>query len=111
MSIPSHVPAVRVEDVPDDAVLLDVREPEEWTAGHAPAARHIPLAELPARLAEVPADQEVVVTCRAGGRSARAVAYLNASGHRAVNLDGGMQAWAERGKPMTSESGQPPAVA
>jgi rhodanese-related sulfurtransferase len=97
--------------VPDGAYLLDVREPGEWVAGHAPDATHVPLGELVARVDEVPADQDVVVVCRSGGRSAQATAYLNGIGRRAVNLDGGMQAWAAAGRPMVSETGAAAVVA
>lgn len=58
----------------------------------------------------MPADSEVYVVCKVGGRSAQAVQYLNAQGRKAVNVDGGMLAWAEAGRPMVSETGQPPAV-
>src|SRR6185437_6030214 len=97
---PPPVPSVSAADVPADAYLLDVREQEEWLAGHAPDAVHLPLGALPARLAEVPTDREVVVVCRVGSRSALATAFLGARGLRAVNLDGGMWAWAAAGRPM-----------
>jgi rhodanese-related sulfurtransferase len=108
---PPPVPSIDATAVPADAYLLDVREPAEWTAGHAPDAVHLPLGHLMARLAEVPADREVVVVCRVGSRSAHATAFLNAQGRRAVNLDGGMVAWAAAGRPMASETGRPPVVA
>jgi rhodanese-related sulfurtransferase len=98
-------------DVADDAYLLDVREPEEWTAGHAPGAHHLPMMEIPARMAEVPTDVEVVVVCRSGGRSGQVVSYLMANGWDNVrNLDGGMQVWAASGREVVSESGQPAQV-
>jgi rhodanese-related sulfurtransferase len=105
------VPSVAATAVPTDAYVIDVREPEEWVAGHLPDAVHLPLGHLVSRLAEVPTDREVVVVCRVGSRSAQATAYLNATGHRALNLDGGMLAWAAAGKPMVSETGAPPVVA
>lgn len=104
---PPPVPAVAVPALPDDAWLLDVREPDEWEAGHAPDAHHVPLSELPARVGEVPADRDVVVVCRVGSRSAQAVAWLLHQGRTAVNLDGGMSAWAAAGRPMVSDSGEP----
>lgn len=106
----TQVPSVAATAVADDAWLLDVREPDEWQAGHAPTATHVPLGQLVARLDEVPADQEVIVVCRSGGRSAMATDYLNQVGRQATNLDGGMQAWARAGRPMVSESGTTPAV-
>ena len=93
------------------AYLLDVREPDEWTAGHAPDAHHLPMMEVPARLAEIPQDTEVVVVCRSGGRSGQVVSYLMGNGWDNVrNLDGGMQAWAGHGRDVVSENGQSPRV-
>ena len=90
-------------DVNDSTVLLDVREPDEWALGRAPQAVLIPLGELPTRLSEVPADRPVVVACRSGRRSARAVAFLNEQGIDAVNLAGGMLAWHRAGRPMVHD--------
>lgn len=93
------------------AFLLDVREPDEWQAGHAPEARHMPMMEVPARVAEIPNDTEVVVVCRSGGRSGQVVSYLMNNGWDNVrNLDGGMQAWAADGRDVVSENGQPARV-
>ncbi|MDE9366571.1 rhodanese-like domain-containing protein [Luteipulveratus sp. YIM 133132] len=94
----------------DDAVLLDVREQDEWDAGHAPGAVHIPLAEVPNRLEELPDAEPLPVICRSGGRSGRAVQWLSAQGYPAVNVEGGMQAWAQGGKPVVSDSGKEPEV-
>lgn len=105
------VPQVQVAAVPADGWLLDVREPEEWLAGHAPDARHVPLGELGARSAEVPADQTIYVICRSGNRSAYATEALNAAGWQAVNVAGGMQQWAAAGRAMISEEGAQPYVA
>jgi rhodanese-related sulfurtransferase len=108
----NEVPGVSADDVPDDAYLLDVREDDEWEAGHAAQAHHLPMMQIPARLDEVPSDRDVVVVCRVGSRSAQVVAYLQAAGRANVrNLDGGMVAWAHAGKPMTSEDGGVPQVA
>ena len=105
------MPSVRPDDVPADAYLLDVRDPDEWTAGHAPGAHHVPMMEVPARLEEIPADSDVVVVCRMGGRSAQVVTYLANQGWDNVrNLDGGMEDWAATGHPMVSENGQAPRV-
>ena len=106
-----QIPTILAGQVPADAYLLDVREPDEWVAGHAPSAVHLPLMDIPARLEEVPRDGDVVVVCRMGGRSAQAVAYLMQNGYdNVVNLDGGMRDWAAVGKPMVSEDGQPARV-
>ena len=107
------VPSVTVSDVPavpDEIVLLDVREPYEWQAGHVEGAMHVPMGEVVARLGELPQDRELVVVCKVGGRSAQVVQYLNQAGFNAVNLDGGMSAWARAGRRMVSDTGAPPAV-
>jgi len=94
-----------------DVYLLDVREPDEWDAGHAPGAHHLPMMEIPARMAEVPADIDVVVVCRSGARSGRVVSYLIGNGWDNVrNLDGGMQSWAAASRDVVSENGQPARV-
>jgi rhodanese-related sulfurtransferase len=104
----SDIPAA---SVPDDAWLLDVREDDEWTAGHVPGAVHIPLGQLGARTAEIPQDEIVYVICRSGGRSGRATEALAGAGWQAVNVAGGMQSWAAAGRPMTADTGAEPFVA
>lgn len=92
----------------DDAVVIDVREQNEWDAGHAPGAIHIPLGELPARLGELPEADErdpLRIICRSGGRSARAVAWLEQQGFDVANVEGGMKQWAVAGKPVVADSG------
>lgn len=106
-----QLPAVTASEVPADAYLLDVREPEEWAAGHAPGAGHLPMHQVPARLAEIPTDREVVVVCRAGHRSAHVVHYLRSQGRVNVrNLTGGMRAWVAAGRPLTADHADPPQV-
>ncbi|GAA3053515.1 rhodanese-like domain-containing protein [Pseudonocardia yunnanensis] len=94
-------------DLPVDAALLDVRENDEWAAGHAPGARHLPMSELTARINELPDDDPLYVVCRSGGRSARVVAYLAGQGYPVVNVDGGMQSWAAQGRTIVSDNGNP----
>jgi rhodanese-related sulfurtransferase len=112
--IPQQVPTVTVPDVPaelpQNTVLLDVREQDEWDAGHAPNAQHIPMSELAGRLGELPAEQEVLVICRSGGRSARVTAYLNANGWDARNVGGGMQQWAATGRDLACDQGDPQVI-
>jgi rhodanese-related sulfurtransferase len=107
---PPPVPSVDPAGVSADAVLLDVREPDEWQAGHIEGALHIPLADLPARVGELSPDAEIVVVCRSGARSGRAVGWLGQNGYDVLNLDGGMVAWAAAGQKMVSETGEAPAV-
>ena len=105
---PAQVPDITVESLPDplpaEVAVLDVRESDEWAAGHVPGAVHIPLSQLPGRGDLVPAGQ-VLVVCRSGSRSARATAYLNQQGADATNLRDGMRGWARAGRPMVSETG------
>jgi rhodanese-related sulfurtransferase len=87
--------------------LLDVREQDEWDAGHIEGAQHIPLGELGARLAEVPKEQVVVAVCRSGSRSDRAAKGLRLSGFLAENLDGGVTAWSRAGLALVAKGGGP----
>lgn len=79
--------------------LIDVREADEFAAGHVPGAISIPMSEITTRLDELP-DGAFDVICQAGGRSARVVEYLEAQGHDATNIDGGTGAWIALGKPV-----------
>ena len=106
----SDVPSVSVAEVGDDACFLDVREADEWAAGHIPGAIHLPMAELVERLHEIPSDRHVVAVCRVGARSAQATAYLLQQRLSIKNLSGGMAAWAAAGRPMESDCGRPPQV-
>ncbi|AMW05480.1 MBL fold metallo-hydrolase [Gemmatimonas phototrophica] len=84
--------------------VLDVRGRSEWAAGHIPHARHIPLGELPERLAELPAAP-LVVQCQSGARSAIATSLLHRLGRRdAVNLQGGYAGWQANGLPTSLSS-------
>src|SRR4051812_5385808 len=93
------------------SVLVDVREPYEWNAGHAPDARHIPLGQLTGRIAELPTDRQIILVSRSGTRSAQAPAVLTTAGLNAANLTGGMWAWASSGLPVVTDSGEPGTVA
>jgi rhodanese-related sulfurtransferase len=89
----------------DGAVVIDVREPDEWAAGHIPGAILIPLGELPSRIGDVPPNRPIVVVCRSGNRSAQARDILIGAGFPAVtSLDGGMTAWAKSGMPIETGS-------
>jgi rhodanese-related sulfurtransferase len=92
------------------AVLLDVREPDEWRAGHVKGARHIPLGQLPQRTRELPPGRPVITVCRSGARSARAAGLLAAQGVLVSNLTGGMRAWQQAGLPVAGKGGRPGAV-
>jgi len=105
------IPAVRARELGDEVYLVDVREDDEWSAGHAPGAVHLPMMELPGRIEEIPADRDVVVVCRTGHRSAEVVGYLLGRGFGQVrNLADGMVGWVAAGRPLVSEDGDVPAV-
>ena len=105
------VPELPAAGLPEGAYLLDVREDDEWAAGHAPDAVHISLGDLGGRTDQVPRDREVYVICRAGSRSAYAAQALGAGGWSVVNVADGMLGWESAGRPMVSESGADPFVA
>ncbi|MFE6777754.1 rhodanese-like domain-containing protein [Streptomyces sp. NPDC057702] len=109
-----QMPEVEAAAVPADGFLLDVREHDEWAAGHAEGALHVPMGEVVERfgeLTEAAADgRRVHVVCRVGGRSARVAQYLLAQGLDAVNVGGGMLAWQAAGRPMVSDGEQPASV-
>jgi rhodanese-related sulfurtransferase len=98
------------EAIVKGASLLDVREPDEYDAGHAPMATSIPLGELENRIAELPRGVTIVCVCRSGGRSAAAAQGLTAMGLDAVNLAGGMHAWAADGLAIVAANGSPGTV-
>lgn len=76
------------------AILLDVRESWELDVARLPDTLHIPMAEVPARLAELDRQRQIVVLCRSGGRSLTVARFLEAQGYRSVaNLAGGILAW------------------
>jgi rhodanese-related sulfurtransferase len=77
-----------------DVILLDVREHDELAVAAVTGAVHIPMREIPARLAELDADKPLVVMCHSGGRSRRVAEYLTANGFATVfNLKGGIDSW------------------
>lgn len=81
------------------AVLLDVREPSELRIVAVPGALHIPMREVPRRMAEVPRDRPVLVICHHGGRSQVVADWLAAKGYAAENVAGGIDAWADEVDP------------
>jgi rhodanese-related sulfurtransferase len=101
-------PLVAAQLQREGAVLLDVREQSEWSAGRAPKARHIPLAQLGSRISrEVPATATVLTICRSGGRSSQAAATLRRQGYTVVDVAGGMRAWQAAGLPVVASGGRP----
>ena len=87
------------------ALILDVREPSEWAAGHVQGATLIPLGSLASRVSEVPKDKDVVVVCRTGVRSAQGRDILQKAGFtRVTSMVGGLTAWQNQG--LTLVKGQ-----
>ena len=80
--------------------ILDVREPDEWAAGHIPDAMHIPMNQVPERLDELDTDRLVVAVCHSGRRSGEVANYLSRLGLSAENMPGGMVEWAAQGLPV-----------
>ncbi len=85
------------------AFILDVREPDEWNAGHIPGATLIPLGELASRVDELPRDQQIVVVCRSGNRSqAGRDILLDAGFQEVTSMSGGMNDWTSQGLPTVT---------
>lgn len=101
-----HIPPAEASDlIAAGALALDVREAEEWAAGHLDGAEWIPLGELGGRLDEVPRDRPVVVVCRTGSRSGYVADALAGAGFDARNLAGGLRAWTAAGLPLVPAGG------
>lgn len=95
-----QITTAELAELGEDITLIDVREPDEYAAGHVPWAVSVPLGELAGsagQLAEAPGP--VYLICQSGGRSARATGYLEQRGIEAVNVDGGTGAWIAEGRP------------
>jgi len=84
----------------DGAVVVDVREPSEYVAGHVPGARLIPLGRLPEHLSELPRGERIYVVCASGNRSLAAADFLARAGVDAVSVTGGTGAWQRAGRPV-----------
>lgn len=98
---PDIEPAEAAQRVGEGALLLDVRENDEWDAGHIPGSTHIPLSELQGRIGELPTDQTIVVICRSGNRSQQARDLILAAGLTNVtSVNGGVRAWQAAGYPF-----------
>lgn len=96
----SEIDVRDLEAVHDEAEIIDVREPDEYVAGHVPGARLVPMGQLPSRVEEVPRDKRVYVVCASGNRSGVMVDFLRAQGVDAVNVAGGTKAWMAAGFPV-----------
>ena len=92
----------QAKDLLNQAVFLDVREPEEYEAGHIERSTHIPIGQIAQRVEEVPTDRSIVVVCQIGQRSALVADFLTQRGLDAQNLEGGLEAWMAEGLPLRS---------
>jgi rhodanese-related sulfurtransferase len=89
-----------------EALVLDVREPEEYTHGHVPGAINLPQAEIASRLDELPRDRPIITVCQVGARSRRAAQFLLQMGfERVASTTGGTEGWINAGKPIEGEHG------
>lgn len=113
-----HTPEIRHLDpaeskrrIDGGAMLLDVRNADEWEAGHVEGSTWIPMNQIVDRQGEIPTDREIVVICKVGGRSARVAEALVGAGYDAANVAGGAEAWQAAGLPIVTSDGQPGTVA
>jgi rhodanese-related sulfurtransferase len=110
MEIPTAPVAGVPDPLPEGLLVLDVREDNEWDAGHVEGSVHIPLMELGERIADLPLADQTLVVCRSGHRSEHATAYLRQLGVEAVNLAGGLAAWQQAGRPLVADGDRPGTV-
>lgn len=92
------------------ALLIDVREQQEWDRGHSPLAVHIPMSEFSSRIHEVPTGRRLLIVCRSGARSARVTSALLDAGYDAVNVAGGMIDWNRAGGDLVGDGPEPAGV-
>lgn len=100
--------AARQQGDDGGALIVDVREPNEFAQGRVEGAVLIPLGQLASRYSELPRDRTLLMLCRSGGRSANATRFLVSQGfEKAANVEGGMIAWHNAGLPMKSGTPEP----
>lgn len=110
MAVPEVSVRAAYDAVNAGAYFLDVREQEEFDAGHAVGVTSIPISVIGQRLDEIPKDREIYVICRSGSRSASVTEALNSRGYSASNVFSGMLDWYGEDLPMESENGEKPTV-
>ncbi len=109
--VPSVSAAQAREQIKSGAKLVDVRENNEWTAGHAPQAVHMPLASLESKATRLSKNKPVLVICRSGNRSRTGAKKLRALGYDAFSVSGGMRAWESAGGAILDRKGRPGRIA
>ncbi|HEV8050332.1 MAG TPA: rhodanese-like domain-containing protein, partial [Thermoplasmata archaeon] len=86
--------AEKLRERPEEYTLLDVREPDEREVAAIEPSLHVPMNDVPRRLAEIPKDTKLIIYCHHGSRSMMVAGYLVGAGYASVaNLDGGIDAW------------------
>ena len=90
---------VDVTEVPQGAQFIDVREADEYAAGHAAGTVNIPMSEISTRVGELDAESDIYVICQLGGRSAKVTEFLTEQDFPAINVAGGTEAWITAGLP------------
>jgi rhodanese-related sulfurtransferase len=108
--VPQVSPADAVGLVSAGATLIDVREDDEWSAGHAPGALHAPMSRFAAHVPSLPRSGALVIVCRSGRRSDQVASVLRQGGLDAYNLAGGMQDWQRGGGAVVTPAGTPGTV-
>jgi len=104
------VPALNAQDLNEKLksakrpLVVDVRQPEEYQAGHIAGAKLIPLGALSQRMKELPKDREIVCVCASGSRSRAAAKQLIGAGYTVLDMSGGMMTWQRAGLPMKKGS-------
>ncbi|MEQ7127094.1 rhodanese-like domain-containing protein [Actinopolymorpha sp. B11F2] len=90
----------------EELQFLDVREKDEWDAGHIEGSAHIPMDSVPDRLDQIDRGRPVVAVCRSGRRSGLVAAYLSRAGFTVHNMTGGLEQWEAEGLPLTGRRTQ-----
>ncbi|CAN5307546.1 rhodanese-like domain-containing protein [soil metagenome] len=96
-----------IELAKGESWLVDVRESDEWEAGHAEGAYSLPMSQLTERIGELPKDATLLVICHSGGRSARVTETLSAAGYNAINVLGGTMGWQSAGGVVVADGPAP----
>jgi rhodanese-related sulfurtransferase len=99
-------PHQATELIEADALVIDVRRPSEWSAGHIPGASNIEMNDLTSSTDSVPRDRAVIFYCRSGNRSAMAAAAFRAAGWNAYHLEGGLSGWVDEGQGLEPPEGE-----
>ena len=102
--VQSLTPSEAYQAYSQGVFILDVRSQEEWDEYHIPNATLIPLDEIPARLSELPKEEQILIVCHTGNRSKIAAKLLLEKGYKHISiLEGGLNAWEDAGYPLTSQ--------